>query len=185
MPVPPLPSEQKFSLATEVLRSFGRMRLRVTGTSMLPALWPGDLLTIESASFSSIRSGDLTFYSRDGRFFVHRLIRKKREAGRDVLITRGDAQICADLPVVPDLPGRVMEIRRGDRIIIPSRRWRRLHRLMGLVFCQFDFLRGLASRYMAHRAKSARQEVDSRIVNNSDRSDDVLATGPDLRGCTS
>jgi hypothetical protein len=31
-------------LAAEVIRSFGRVRLRATGTSMLPAIWPGDVL---------------------------------------------------------------------------------------------------------------------------------------------
>jgi len=33
-------------LAAEVLRSSGRLRLRATGTSMLPAVWPGDVLSV-------------------------------------------------------------------------------------------------------------------------------------------
>jgi len=180
----PVSSELKFSLAADVLRSFGRMRLRVTGTSMLPVLWPGDLLTIESASFSSIRPGDLAFYSRDGRFFVHRLIGKKREAGRDVLITRGDAQACADLPVVSDLLGRVVEIRRADHVITPSRR-RRLHRLMGLVFCRFDLVRGLALRYMERRVTSVLLEPGSQVGCTSCETDSIFSAEPDLTKCTS
>jgi peptidase S24-like protein len=185
MPLSPVPSEQKFSLATDVLRSFGSVRLRVTGSSMLPALWPGDLLTIESVSFSSIRPGDLACYSRDGRFFVHRLICKKREVGREVLITRGDAQTCADLPVAPELLGRVVEIRRADRVIIPSPRWRRFQRLMGLVFCRFDFVRGSALRYMAQKAKSGPVEGGFQAGCILGQTDSFLPAETDLRRCTS
>ena len=34
-------------LAGEMVRTFGRVRVRVTGTSMIPAVWPGDVLVVE------------------------------------------------------------------------------------------------------------------------------------------
>lgn len=36
----------KDELAVEVVRSFGKLSLRHTGSSMLPSIWPGDLLCI-------------------------------------------------------------------------------------------------------------------------------------------
>ena len=154
------PYEQKFSLAAEVLRSFGKIRLRVSGTSMLPALWPDDLLTIESAPFDSIVPGDIALCLRDGRFFVHRVISKSTQAGRETLITRGDAQPGVDPSIfAEDLRGRVVEVRRAGHFIIPSGRWRRLHRLAGLALCHFDTVRGLVLLYVARKAKSNRPPV--------------------------
>jgi hypothetical protein len=155
MPGSLVPCEQKFSLAAEVVRSFGKIRLRVSGTSMLPALWPDDLLTIQSAPSDSIVPGDIALCLRDGRFFVHRVISKSTQAGRETLITRGDAQPGVDPCIFAEsLLGRVVEVRRADRFIIPSRRWRQLHRLAGLALCHFDTVRGLALLYVARKAKS-------------------------------
>jgi signal peptidase I len=160
MPVSPAPSEQKFSLAAEALRSFGRLNLRVTGTSMLPALWPNDLLTIESVPSESLRTGDLALFSRDERFFVHRVIKKMAFAGKVLLITRGDAQPHADPPILGDgLLGRVVKVHRGNRVITPSRKWQRLLRLTGLALCQFDSVRGLALRCIARRVQSVQTRV--------------------------
>ena len=47
----------KCELAAEVLRSSGELRLRVTGSSMLPAVWPGDELTIRRQPFDAGRPG--------------------------------------------------------------------------------------------------------------------------------
>jgi hypothetical protein len=40
--------DSKYGLATEVLRCFGEISLKATGASMLPTVWPGDLLNIET-----------------------------------------------------------------------------------------------------------------------------------------
>ena len=37
-------------LAAEVADAFGRVRLRVSGTSMVPAIRPGDMVSVERAS---------------------------------------------------------------------------------------------------------------------------------------
>ena len=44
----------KCELAAEVLRSSGRLRLQVTGWSMLPSIWPGDTLTVEQVGFPKV-----------------------------------------------------------------------------------------------------------------------------------
>ena len=88
----------KCSLATKVLRDFGELRLRVTGSSMLPSLWPGDSLLIRRVRFTEITPGDLVLFARDERFFVHRVL--KVADGR--LLTRGDALPVPDPLVGPD-----------------------------------------------------------------------------------
>ena len=68
--------DHKLELATEVLRSGGAIRLQALGTSMLPSVWPGDLLSIEPAPGKDMVPGDIVLVARDARFFVHRLIEK-------------------------------------------------------------------------------------------------------------
>src|ERR1043166_8467099 len=54
----------KSKLAVEVARRFGEVRLRVTGASMLPSVWPGDILTVRRVSFSELRPGQIILCSR-------------------------------------------------------------------------------------------------------------------------
>jgi signal peptidase len=53
-----LGAELKIGLAAEVLRSSGELRLRVTGTSMLPAIWPGEVLLIRRDGAAQAGPGD-------------------------------------------------------------------------------------------------------------------------------
>jgi len=97
----------KLSLAAEVLMRFGELRLRVTGSSMIPALWPGDLVTIRSTPSSELSCGDIVLFFRDRRFFVHRVL----DVSAGSLLTRGDSVVSSDSPVSPDeLLGRVVSI---------------------------------------------------------------------------
>src|SRR6266568_2706456 len=50
--IPDARSGLKGELFLEVLRTFGSARLRVTGTSMLPSIWPGDILEVGVFPFS-------------------------------------------------------------------------------------------------------------------------------------
>src|SRR6476659_1372714 len=86
------------SLAAEVLEKNGTVRVRVSGQSMLPTLWPGDVLTIESKHLADAKPGDVVLYDRDGRFFVHRLVSKSAENAS--FVTRGDCMMETD-PGVP------------------------------------------------------------------------------------
>jgi hypothetical protein len=61
-------------LFLEVLASFGEARLAVTGLSMLPAVWPGDILTVRRKRIEEIAPGDVVLYSRNGQFTVHRVV---------------------------------------------------------------------------------------------------------------
>jgi signal peptidase I len=113
-------SNLKCDLAGEVLRCSGRLRLGVTGWSMLPTIWPGDSLLIERAGWKDVRRGDVVLFGRDHRFFVHRVIAKSASAG--VILTQGDGMPRPDLVVKgSELLGRVSFILRGRRRFEPRR----------------------------------------------------------------
>ena len=113
-------SEVKQSLAVEVLRRFGEARLRVTGSSMLCAMWPGDLVAVRRQEMGEIRRGHVVLFVRDGRFFVHRVVGKIRREDRTLLVTRGDRLKENDPPVSPaELLGRVTGVIRGSRCLVP------------------------------------------------------------------
>src|SRR5690242_18739230 len=98
--------ENKMDLAAEVVRSGGAIRLLALGTSMLPTIWPGDVLTIQQGE---IVSGDIVLVSRDQRFFIHRLV-EQRDCS---WLTRGDSLPQNDTPVTrSQVLGKVSAIHR-------------------------------------------------------------------------
>src|SRR5690349_6956141 len=88
----------KNELAAEAIRSFGELRLRVTGSSMLPAVRPNDVLLIRHCRSEEAGPGDIVLYLRQRRLFAHRVI--SRSAAR--LVTQGDGIAEPDLPVTPN-----------------------------------------------------------------------------------
>jgi hypothetical protein len=116
-PEPRTPNpEPKRDLALEVLRLFGEARLPVTGASMLPNLWPGDVLIVKRLDINDTRPGDVVLAHRAGLFVAHRVISKLRSGAEVLLLTRGDRLDRADPPVAAgDLLGRVTAIERGGR----------------------------------------------------------------------
>ncbi len=97
-------------LAAEVAGQFGRVRLRVSGTSMAPAIRPGDLLSVEAVALDQVARGEVVVFARDGRLIAHRLV-AMTEGG---LITRGDRARRNDFPVSSaEFVGRVISIERG------------------------------------------------------------------------
>lgn len=113
----------KCELASEVLRSFGALRLCVTGWSMLPTVWPGDTLQIERAGFEDISEGDIVLFGRDRRVFAHRVVAKVGEFGRAQIITQGDGMARPDPPVTSsELLGKIVLVVSKGRCIEPGSR---------------------------------------------------------------
>jgi signal peptidase I len=107
-------------LAAETLRSSGTLRLKVAGWSMVPTLWPGDVLVIAALDSSTICSGDIVLFARHQRFVAHRVV-EKSWSGRGIE-TRGDAVRQMDAPVSNrEILGRVVSIERNGRIIKANR----------------------------------------------------------------
>ena len=152
--------DHKLELATEVLRSGGAIRLQALGTSMLPSVWPGDVLSIEPAPGKDLVLGDIVLAVRDGRFFVHRLIEK-----RDCeWITRGDSLPQNDPPLTgAQVLGRVSLIHRKTGDILPKPRLSVFSRGLAWMLCRWDSFRNLSLRIHSFRqhGASANRTIDT------------------------
>lgn len=101
-------------LASEVLTRFNKLRLRVHGLSMLPAILPGDMLDIVPCASTQAAPGDVVLFRRDDRFVIHRVLAHTASG----LLTQGDANRAPDLPVdSADVLGRVVGVTRHGRAI--------------------------------------------------------------------
>ncbi len=102
-------------LIAEALRAGGEAHVRVMGTSMLPALWPGDILIIRSRA-TAPSTGEIVLFLRYGRLFAHRVVRTMESE----LITRGDALPDRDPPVhLSELLGVVVGVIRDGSALVP------------------------------------------------------------------
>ncbi|MGA9545370.1 MAG: hypothetical protein WBQ85_17480 [Candidatus Sulfotelmatobacter sp.] len=107
----------KCELAGEVLRSFGSLRFRATGWSMLPSVWPGDTLVIERITPDQVRVGDVVLVGRDGRLCAHRVVSVAEGCQSPHWITQGDANSAPDLPVSEgEFLGRVDHVIRAGKL---------------------------------------------------------------------
>jgi hypothetical protein len=145
----------KLDLAAEVLNSGGEIRLQALGTSMLPSIWPSDVLSIESKCGQNLVPGDIVLVARDGRFFIHRLIAKHGPQW----ITRGDALPRNDPPVAEaQVLGKVSTIHRRMRTIVPRPRVTPLARTLAWIFCRSNSFRNVALR--VHSGSGNRPEPE-------------------------
>jgi signal peptidase len=136
-------TQLKHKLAIEVLQSFGQIRLAVTGTSMLPSIWPGDILEVRRQAAQEILPGDVVLAKWDGGFMAHRVVEcragpplrnSSSQSGRHsqqvratarhgetpFLLTRGDRLKTSDPPIAAyDLLGRVTSLERRGRLVDP------------------------------------------------------------------
>lgn len=144
--------DPKLSLAAEMLRGGGTVRLKAWGSSMLPSVWPGDLLTIQSAAHDEVVPGDIVLVVRDNRFVIHRLVETRQVHDCPLWITRGDAMPQNDSPAAASVVlGRVVSITRSNRSFVPSRRTPLLQSMLAKMLCRWDRLRILALRIHAAR----------------------------------
>ena len=99
-----------------------RLSLRVNGSSMLPSLFPGDLLTFRPCAPEEIVVGDIVLFLREGRCFVHRVAERMAGNAAARLRTRGDALPACDAPLVEtEVLGRLATVERKGRRLPPPR----------------------------------------------------------------
>jgi len=109
----------KCELAAEVLRASGRLRLQVTGWSMLPSVRPGDTLIVDRIAPDEVVKGDIVLFGRDRRLFAHRVIER---SGSAQFITHGDSMGAPDAPVATEeLLGKVSFVVRDGKCIEPRK----------------------------------------------------------------
>ena len=131
----------KLDLSAEVLKSGGTISLCALGASMLPTIWPGDLLSIEHKSAEETVPGDIVLVAQGSRFIIHRLV-EKRESLR---ITRGDSMPQQDPPVgKSQVLGKVAAIHRRTEVVAPIPRRSLSNRVLAWMLCF-----GLLAKYGA------------------------------------
>jgi len=131
----------KCELAAQVLRSFGTLRLEVTGLSMLPSVWPGDILFIERREMEEIADGDIVLFARKSKLVVHRVLSKMAVGENVGVITRGDGLLSPDDPVSPaDLLGSVRGILRAGEYVEPRVYWGSWALLLGSLVRRFGWV---------------------------------------------
>jgi hypothetical protein len=151
----------KCDLAGEVLRSFGSLRLQVRGWSMLPVIWPGDILELERVKAGDLSPGEIVLFSRDRRLFAHRVLKSSGSA----VLTCGDTLPYAD-PVVPEdeLLGRVAAIVRDGKCFQPGKKLSASQRAVAGLVRSSDFAARVIVRI---RGLLQRKRVDLRVGRQS------------------
>lgn len=113
----------RIALARDALQRFGRLRFRAMGSSMLPAIAPGDILTFRIPTPGDLVLGRVLLMQRDDRLVVHRLV--SHEQG--MLTTMGDSLRVPDVPLgMNQLLGVLDGQQRGSRSLSPDADHRRL-----------------------------------------------------------
>ncbi len=135
-------------LIHSVVRSGSEARLKVTGSSMLPVIWPGDEITVRNCEYAELQSGEIVLYRRDGGLTAHRIER----IAQDYLVTRGDSLPSSDPPVFAGaIVGRVVSIlRNGNDARLEASPG---SRIVSMFLCRSDLSRRLALRLfrLSHR----------------------------------
>jgi len=115
----------RISLFIELLSGVGEARLCALGSSMSPAVLPGDTLRVQRCAFNEACVGDIVMFTRDGRLFAHRVV--CREIG--TLVTQGDNLESPDAPVLDsEFLGRVVRVERPSIVNRIVRRGQQLKR---------------------------------------------------------
>ena len=158
-------SAEVSALVAETLRASGCSRLRVHGESMLPALWPDDVVEIESCLPEDVRPGEIVLARRDGRLFLHRFVGRFNDPCKPSgFLLRGDSMPGPD----PQFPTEAMLGRLVRKVgevgeergvaAVTHRRWFavKCSRALGAMFCHCGLARRLALKLHSRQTASAR-----------------------------
>lgn len=156
-------SAEGSALVADVLRAGDRfvdgaprfVRLKVYGESMLPSLWPGDVVEIASCTPHDVQPGDIVLALRDGRLFLHRVVTTQP----DGFVLRGDSMPGPDPLLFPEaLLGRL--VHNAQHIAEPTRRGffgasAKWARAAGMLLCYCGVARRLALKLHSQGKASA------------------------------
>ncbi|MBZ5657187.1 MAG: S24/S26 family peptidase [Acidobacteriia bacterium] len=139
---------KRSALAADALRRGGRLRLRVRGESMLPSVWPGDMVEIADCHLEDVHPGEIVLALREDRLFLHRFLARRGDEG---FLLRGDSMAAPD-PMFPlsAFQGRLVHLLRTGTIAlpVPLRPW---SRALGVLLCYCGIARRFALRVHSWR----------------------------------
>lgn len=150
-------SALRCELAAEVTARFGRVCARASGTSMVPAVHPGDLVFIDRLTPLELKVGDIVAFRRHDRWVIHRLASlipdpRDPQAEAHWCVTRGDRIRHGDPPVRDsEIIGRVTYIERAGARFLVSRRQGEVQQLTGMLLSFSDLATSLYLRLFGLR----------------------------------
>ncbi len=151
----------RLGLASQVLQEFGKLSLAVYGNSMVPTIFPGEVVTVRRTAPSEVECGDIILYTRGDRFFAHRAVRRIETFGTIEWVTRGDSLYDDDPPVFErELLGAVTSIQRGGKQL-SLRRTRTLSKRVA-AWCVRRFSAALAICLRWHKFRNRLASCDLR-----------------------
>jgi signal peptidase len=112
-------SSELFPAVTELLQNDQKVRITVTGDSMMPFLRENiDSIELSGVTFRELYFGQIPLIKRDnGQYILHRLVWKKRNS----FYIAGDAQNWVEGPLRPEqLIAVVTKVWRENRPVSPS-----------------------------------------------------------------
>ncbi len=134
---------------------------------MLPTLWPGDVLTVQSVRPEQVEPGEIALYMRQDRFFIHRIVSTDLKRDQAFLVTRGDSMF-EDDPAVDnsELLGRIVEVQRAGSTFMPVRKLSLFRRILAWLFCHWSLFRRVGLRFEAYR-RERNDQIDDTFVNTA------------------
>jgi hypothetical protein len=104
-------------LVIERLQEKRTIKFNLITTSMVPALVPGDQITVICLTDKLPSIGAIVLTENGGIWVAHRLVSRKKLSSGYWLTIKGDNNNCADLPCeLSDLKGIVVAVVRGNRV---------------------------------------------------------------------
>jgi hypothetical protein len=145
----------QLELATEILREFSGVRFVAQGTSMLPAIYPGDRLTVRSFGLAPPRRGDIVLCRRNAEFRVHRIVSILDNGPTTLYVLRGDSLTLDDPPLAAsDILGRVTSIARRGRTLDAGLPEKMRYSFLRSVVCHSRIAAVLLLRWHALRTRA-------------------------------
>jgi len=124
-------------LSAGLLTSGYGVRFRAKGSSMLPTIQEGEMMTVVPVAPHEVSCGDIILYCFAGGMIAHRVVRMAQAAdGGAVFSVRGDASWAFDQAVeAQQVLGRVVSVERGSRQVeLTTQRAKFLHCVVAGLF---------------------------------------------------
>ena len=127
--------------------------LTVFGKSMLPTLFPGDLVCVRRVDPKTLAVDDIVMFCREQQLVIHRIVEIREWDGKRFFSTRGDSMPQSDPEVdESNILGKVV----SEKVSSPSMRRTRWNRWVGSALSH-DPMASLASRLLDERQSRKRR----------------------------
>lgn len=126
-----------FELSRDFLNKDVSIRFQAKGWSMRPYIQDGDIVTVSPLDDTSVKRGDVVFYSTaENKVIVHRVIKKYKRDSKTAFLIKGDATFGFPESInVQNVLGKVMEIERnGRKRRLDSRLYQMLNLFLAAIF---------------------------------------------------